>query len=197
MATYNCYIRTWLPLTVELKPNTGSTGHFDLQINKTNFEFATKTYGSSSATKTTRSYDNPILSYGGGGYVTVYDSADYVMDDDMLMCKYKFTGNDTGISDVIEWLETYCEYDAAESSSTIHKYKVVSGKFATYNKIDRSCFACAAVWCEMLGYSTLMNIYNNYTYPNGNLDSDGYKNYTAWPMFRANHRAWIFDALKV
>ena len=196
MATYDCFVRIWLPLTSALKPNTSSTGHFDIQINAPTFSFATKAYGSNSDAVTTRTYLNPVISYASDG-VTVYNAENFEIPENCLMCKFQFTGDDAGIANVIEWLETYCEYNAAASSSDTHVYKVTSGDFETYSVGEHSCFACAAVWCNLLGYSTLLNIYNNYTYPNGSYDSDGYENYTAWPMFRAYHRGWIFDELNV
>ena len=197
MSTYDCFIRIRLLLTDELKPDRDGIGHFDLQINKANFHFESKTYNNYSETKITRSYTNPIISYGGGGYVTVCDASNDTMIDKTMMCKHKIIGNDQGVDEIIDWLEKYCEFDSEKSSNIVHKYKVTSGKFKTYEKADRSCFACAAVWCELLGYSTLMNIYNENTYPKGKLDSNGYKKYTAWPMFRTYHRSWIFDKLRV
>lgn len=81
MATTTCYFRTLLLFTDSLKPDTGNTGHFDLQINTPSFSLETATYGSGSDVKTMRTYHYPILSYGTGGYVTVYNSANYALED--------------------------------------------------------------------------------------------------------------------
>lgn len=114
-----------------------------------------------------------------------------------MLCKYKFAGENDGIGEIIKALQRLCEFDANKSKDNIDKYKVTSGRFQTYSTEKNNCFAALAEWCNMLGYTAPMSIYNKYTYPNGKFDSNGYKNYTAWPIFHKYHHLWIFDDLKV
>lgn len=172
MASYTCRINIYLPLNSNLSPATSSTGHFDIQIMKSSVSLMGKTYS------------NPHVSYGGAG-VTITNGSSFTLPEKYLHCYLPFTVTDDDITNLdTNWLKKYC------ASSSNNVYDVTSGDFKTYSVKRYNCFGAAAQWCNLMGYSTLKNIYDKYT--DG---SDGYKNYIAWAMFKTYHMAWTYAAL--
>lgn len=185
-----CIVRIYLPFKNDHTPNTSTTGHFDIQIKGT-------------ITIQDRVYSNPIISYAKtkvedkvDGEVTVWNKGNYTIDKNFMLCTFSF---ETSSFDPLEtWLNANCTFSKSENGSDI--YQVTKGEFTSYSPITHSCFAATAVWCDLMGYSYLKTLYEKYTYPNG-MDSEhsetGYKNYTAWPLFKTYHRAWNFAELNV
>lgn len=185
-----CIVRIHLILNSDLTPFTSNTGHFDIQLR-------------GSVTIKGKVYSNPIISYAGEiidnkkvGAVTIWNNGNYTLEKNKMLCTFSL---ETSSFDPLEtWLNANCTFSKSENGSDI--YQVTKGEFTSYSPITHSCFAATAVWCDLMGYSYLKTLYEKYTYPNG-MDSEhsetGYKNYTAWPLFKTYHRAWNFAELNV
>lgn len=173
MASYTCKIRIHLPLTSGLKPNTGNSGHYDIQIMKTGLTLLGKTY------------NNPIISYGGvdgNGKVEIGNGSSFSPKADHLYCHAPITVTDAQLSDFIEgWLNEYCDKETSG-----HIYSVTSGDYKTYSKSNHNCFGAVGEWCALMGDPFLKSIH----------DPKTYTEYYAWPMYEQYHTAWIYDALK-
>lgn len=168
MASYTCKIRIHLPLTSGLKPDTGNTGHYDIQIMKTGLTLLGKTY------------NNPIISYGSDG-VSIYNGSEFAPRTRCMYCHAPITVTDANISNfVTNWLEKYCD---GATGAGLHK--VTSGAYANYSKEKYNCFGAVGEWCALMGDSFLKSIH----------DSNSYTGYIAWVMYKQYHTAWIFDQL--
>lgn len=189
MAYYTCKIRIFLPLNANRTPYTSNTGHYDIQLNKSNVQITTS---DASGAMVTRTYKNPIFSY--DGKVTVYNASDFSTPDKFLMCSIGFTVDDAAVDKLRAWMTEYCSFTASEGTSDY--YRVTQGILQDYKITYSNCFAAAATWCSVMGNDLLTNIYKKYSYPNGKLDEQGYKNYMAWPMFKSFHRVWTFDSMR-
>lgn len=174
MADYTCKIRIYLPFNDNLCPDQNEKGHFDIQIMKSDFKvFNTP-------------YVNPIISYAGNG-VTITNGANQVLPDKSMLCYLAVTVSESDISALItNWLEAYCRNDGS------NVYPVIGGDFKNYTVQRYNCFGAVADWMNVMGEPYLKSIHSKYS-DNG----DGYKNYTAWPMFRSYYKAWVFDSLNV
>lgn len=196
MATYNSYIRIYLPLDANRKPATGGSGHYNLQVNMSNFSLTVKEYGSTSTATTTRTYTNPIISYGDvGGYVQVCNATNLSVTGTQMLATCPFTVDTAAVNALKAWLETHCEY--GYTSNGFDYYRVVSGNFVAYDLPRYNCFSATATWCKEMGNNVLWNIYQSKSYPNGTYNPNGYKDYYAWPMFATYHRAWVFNTLSL
>lgn len=197
MAT--CKVRIHLPLNSDLTPNVAHTGHFEIQIIGT-LTLSVRNYGESDeVAPTTRIYTNPIVSYGDGALVSIYNNGQYTLGGNRMLCTIS---QDASIMGFLEsWFNQVCQYQGVDTNNdhgTPDILKVVSGGFATYSYETHSCFAAVAEWLSALGNDTLLNIYNENTWPNGTdkaHNATGYKNYTAWPMFKRFYRSWNFEVL--
>lgn len=56
----------------------------------------------------------------------------------------------------------------------------VNGPFKYYSEGDHNCFRATAIWCQKLGYSTLLDIYNRSQSFNDYLPKELYKLYGAY-----------------
>lgn len=169
MASYTCKIRIHLPLTSGLKPDKGNSGHYDIQIMKTGL------------TMLGRTYNNPIISYG-GGKVEIRNGSNFAPQSHFMYCHAPITVTDAQISNFVQkWLEEYCDTTAG---TDVHK--VTSGDYKNYTTEKYNCFGAVGEWCALMGDPFLKSIH----------DTKTYKEYFAWPMYELYHTAWIFDALK-
>lgn len=174
MADYTCKIRIYLPLQDNLCPNQAGTGHFDIQIMKSNFSV----FG--------RTYTNPVISYAGNG-VTIANGTKAVIPPNHMLCYLAVTVSDSDVSKLItDWLEEYCQNNNSDV------YPVVKGDFKTYTLQRYNCFGAVADWMNVMGEPYLKSIHTKYSN-----SGDGYKNYTAWPMFKTYYKAWVFDTLNI
>lgn len=196
MAT--CKIRIYLPLKSDLTPNVSEVGHFDMQI-MGNFKLKlAKLNGGSELFEKT--YTKPIVSYAAGengvGQVSIYNFGTFTIPSNWMLCTTPFDTSD--ISKLESTLNSACRFvkTATSDLGTYDAFHVTAGEFKKYDRERHSCFAALAAWCDVLGNSYLKTIYNNCTYPNGKYDAEGFKKYTAWPMFKSYYQAWSFDKIR-
>ena len=193
---FDCYVRIYLPLFSNLRPDVENPGHFDLQINtgsEKKFVIAVKEKDSNDETTTSYEFTNPIISYGKTG-VVIGNASDFVLEPYQMLCKYHFTTDEIGVAALENLLEATIQHIPKESNDaeSVNRFKVVVGDFTDYTIQKSNCFGATAAWCKTLGEETLQEIYDTYT-----KGSTGYKNYIAWTMFKKNYLAWIFDDLAV
>lgn len=182
MAT--CIVRIYLPLKNDLTPNVDNVGHYDVQVLGT-ISLSIPVDGASGKT-----YTNPIVSYGSDG-LSIYNNGGYILEDKWMLCTIAY---DSAILGFFEsWLNQLCEYIGGTKTGNGDLFKVTGGGYEVYSKQTHSCFAAVADWLALMGDSTLKNIYNAYTYPDGTDSApaeEGYKNYGAWSMFEKYYRHW-------
>ena len=196
MAT--CKVRIHLPLNDNLTPKVDNTGHFDIQI-MGSFTISVRNYGESDAvTPTIRSYTNPIISYGTGALVTIYNNGQFTLGAKRMLCTISMNAPVLGFLE--SWFNQSCQYLRSEENGAVHLLQVVSGGFSTYSYETHSCFAAVAEWLAALNNDTLLNIYRECTWPNGmeaSHDPEGYKKYIAWAMFKRFYKSWDFEILNI
>lgn len=185
MANFDCYVRVYVPLDSNGKANTSDMGYYDLQIDGLN--------GASLEFDSNTNVKSPVFAFGGSsgkGYVKIFPASktNTFHSGKKLLCKWHFTATSAKVQSFISTMQNMLTYQS--KSNGISLYKVNSGAFTTYNVNRYNPFGATATWCNMLGNSTLLTIYNKYTN-----DSTGYKNYAAWEMFNANYTAWRFNDL--
>lgn len=192
MAT--CKIRIHLPLKDDLTPDTTNVGHYDLQLSG-NLSISCP-YASNDSKTFTKKYTNPIISFGTRG-ISIYDNSEYSPESQLMFCSLSFVTS--SFAPLVTWFDDcackYIEQTNISNRGNSDLFEATIGDFVTYAPEKTSCFAALAAWCERLGYTKLIDIYNDATYPNGLYNSNGYKKYTAWPMFKTYYRYWTFDKL--
>nr|DAR40796.1 MAG TPA: Suv3 C-terminal domain 1 [Caudoviricetes sp.] len=169
MASYTCKIRIHLPLTSGLKPDTSNPGHYDIQIMKTGLTLLGKTY------------NNPVISYG-GGQVWIYNGSEFSPQAKYMYCHAPITVTDEEIRNFVTgWLDTYCD-----KKTGVDIHDVTSGDYQNYSLAKNNCFGAVGEWCALMGDPFLKSIH----------DKNAYTAYIAWEMYKQYHAAWIFDALR-
>ena len=187
MGNFNCYVRIYLPLDSNGKPQPTNFGQYDLQIDSndgTEFKFDEHT-----------PFLQPVISYGGingAGYVKIFDASDTrrVFTSDYLLCKYHFTATSNEVASFINYLQGMVEYNENHSSGICPAYRVTTGPFQNYTASLYNCFGATAIWCRnCLGMDTLYDIYTSTA---AQLD---HMTYAAWELFDSLHPYWRFTEL--
>lgn len=162
-------------------------GHYELQV-----EGQITVHG--------KSYVNPILSYGvKGNSLDIFNNGAQGLTDNWMLCTAAFDFDSGKLALLENWLNSCCgtTYTVGEVPGGISdRYYVEYGDFHKYETERYNCFAAVAVWCELLGNPALKGIYNQYSYPNGVYNPNGYTNYGAWAMFGNYYRSWVFEMLQ-
>lgn len=193
MANFDCYVRTYLPLTTAGLPDINNVGWYDLQIdglNDADLVFDEHTTVNSPVFAFCKNVNSNESGNANNGFVHIFPEADTttIYTTPLLMCKYKFTASQTATRNFINTMKDMLTYTGKEGNCSL--YRVNSGPFMTYTDERYNSFGATAVWANWLGYSGLKSIYDQYTN-----DSDGYLNYAAWEMFTDRCSAWSFNVL--
>lgn len=185
---YNCFVRVYLPVDSNGKPQPSLFGHFDLQIDsadgKTGFPFDSHT----------SSMLHPVISYrgyGNTGFVKIFDAKDVddVFTNNYLLCRYHFTASSNKIVSFTNSLRSMLTYRSIYSSTNVPTYEVTSGPFQNYSDSLYNAFGATAIWCNSLGMDALYNIYTS------SAAQQDHTTYAAWALFDQLFKAWQFTDL--
>ena len=181
--TFNCYVRTYLPLDANGKPDLTDFGRYDLQINSIGnvaLEFDEDTI-----------VVDPVFSYGnagGNGCVYVFNrlATHSVFNNEVLLCARQFEVDGDTVAAFVNELRGTLDFKTKDAVKSI--YHVVSGELISYSKSVCNSFAATAFWANKLGRSELLDIYRA-------TDPDKYMSYSAWEIFDKQYENWMFGSI--